>query len=274
MFSRTKLSDRQRKSWENDGFVIVKNCFDAETMKSARIFLDELWTNRARAQSPLTIDAFLGTNDARSGRQHFKDVPDDARSFVYKLNDAYLESSFIRDLALDRKLGKTLSELVGEEPCICNSLIFERGSQQNLHRDTYYMPPPEGSTLIATSICLEDVDPDAGPVQYVPGSHRLTPYRNPEGGRHVRSQFDQVEADIQMEQKLTGHPRDPEIFLGNAGDVLVWHEELVHGGTPIRNMNLTRKSLVTHYWGASSVNVDQRRRHNSGWYLKRDQQRV
>ena len=209
-------------------------------MTHARNFVDRLWSERASTLSPLTIDTFLGTSDARSGRIAFHSAPDDARQFVYKLNDAYLEHDFVRDLALAPKITRALTKLLGEAPCVCNSLIFERGSQQNLHVDTYYMPPPEGNRLIATSICLEDVHPEAGPVQYVRGSHKLNPYRNPEGGRHVRSQFDQVEADLQMDEKLAAHDQSPEAFLGRAGDVLIWHEELVHGGSPIVDMARTR----------------------------------
>ena len=180
----------------------------------------------------------------------------------------------MRDLALAPKITRALTKLLGEAPCICNSLIFERGSQQNLHVDTYYMPPPEGNRLIATSICLEDVHPEAGPVQYVRGSHKLRPYRNPEGGRHVRSQFDQVDADLQMDEKLAAHDQSPEPFLGNAGDVLIWHEELVHGGSPIIDMARTRMSLVTHYWGHSCVDAEKRLKHQEGWYLQREQQSV
>lgn len=262
------------KRFEKDGFIVLERCFSKATMRRARSFVDELWATRETSRSPLTIDAFLGTADPRSGRQRFSEVPDDAREFVYKLNDAYLEHEFIRDLALAPRITSTVTRLIGESPCICNSLIFERGSQQNLHVDTYYMPPPAGNTLIATSICLEDVHPEAGPVQYVPRSHTLPPYRNPDGGRHIRSAIDQVEADMQMEMKLAQHSEVAEPFLGRAGDVLIWHEELVHGGSPIIDMARTRMSLVTHYWGHQCVSEDARRAHGQGWYMQREQQKV
>ena len=68
-------------------------------MTEARAFIDEIWSSRETSHSPLTIDAYLGTDDPRSGRRWFSEVPDDAREFVYKLNDSYLEDEFIRDLA-------------------------------------------------------------------------------------------------------------------------------------------------------------------------------
>jgi len=31
------------------------------------------------------------------------------------------------------------------------------------------------------------------------------------------------------------------------GDVFLWHGMLVHGGSPVKNPALTRKSMVIHY---------------------------
>jgi hypothetical protein len=36
------------------------------------------------------------------------------------------------------------------------------------------------------------------------------------------------------------------LFSARAGDALIWHSDLVHGGNPISGI-ATRKSLVTHY---------------------------
>jgi ectoine hydroxylase-related dioxygenase (phytanoyl-CoA dioxygenase family) len=39
-----------------------------------------------------------------------------------------------------------------------------------------------------------------------------------------------------------------ETFVGNAGDVFIWHAQLYHGGKRILDYDQTRKTLVTHYW--------------------------
>jgi hypothetical protein len=36
------------------------------------------------------------------------------------------------------------------------------------------------------------------------------------------------------------------LFAARAGDALIWHSDLVHGGNPVSD-RATRKSLVTHY---------------------------
>ena len=38
------------------------------------------------------------------------------------------------------------------------------------------------------------------------------------------------------------------MFFPAVGDVLIWHAQLLHGGSPIKAADQTRTSLVTHYW--------------------------
>ena len=38
-----------------------------------------------------------------------------------------------------------------------------------------------------------------------------------------------------------------ERFVARKGDILVWHADLAHGGSPIRVEGRTRRSLVTHF---------------------------
>jgi hypothetical protein len=40
---------------------------------------------------------------------------------------------------------------------------------------------------------------------------------------------------------------EQRLFRPRRGDVLLWHADLAHGGSPIVTPGLTRKSLVTHY---------------------------
>jgi phytanoyl-CoA hydroxylase len=38
----------------------------------------------------------------------------------------------------------------------------------------------------------------------------------------------------------------PSIFLPKRGDLLIWHGALIHGGTPMQNPGLTRRSFICH----------------------------
>ena len=102
-------------------------------------------------------------------------------------------------------------------------------------------------TLDDDSIALEDVDPDAGPLRYYPGSHKIPPYRF-SNGRYNLNLDEKPQCIEYIEQQLINSGIEPLEFSAKKGDVFIWHAHLLHGGTPINNPSLTRKSLVTHYF--------------------------
>ncbi len=115
------------------------------------------------------------------------------------------------------------------------------------------MPPPVENKMAVTSICLEDVHPEAGPLVYHPGSHKLPPYRFSHCGIHaIENEMPACRAYVEEQLREANAKR--EVFLGEAGDVFVWHGQLLHGGTGIKDLKRTRKTLVTHYWRAQDWN--------------------
>jgi hypothetical protein len=155
----------------------IRQRFLAAFRKSVLInhLVDRLWAERSRPDNPLVIDVFIGTPDER--RIYFRDAPAPARDVPYKLNDLFLESTLVRDTITDPALCRILAGLLDCDPMVCNSLTFERGSEQGFHFDTFYMPAPVQNKMVATWIALEGVHRDAGPLQYCPGSHKTPPYR-------------------------------------------------------------------------------------------------
>src|SRR5207244_597547 len=102
---------------------------------------------------------------------------------------------------------------------------FERGSQQDYHFDTYYMPGPCTDGLVVSSVCLEDVHPDAGPLTYFPGSHEIPPYRFSHGALHAVVD-EMEEATDYARAEIAERGLQAQEFHGHAGDVFIWHEQL------------------------------------------------
>ncbi|HEX3528255.1 MAG TPA: phytanoyl-CoA dioxygenase family protein [Thermoanaerobaculia bacterium] len=143
-------------------------------------------------------------------------------------------------------------ELILGEPAVATqSLFFEYGSQQALHRDPVFVPTTPPSHLLAAWIALEDILPGCGPLVYVPGSHRL-PYYQFEPGeyRFDHSRYGEKESAAMAEhdrQQTAARGLTPETLLCKRGDVLIWHSSLLHGGAAVENPSLTRKSFVVHF---------------------------
>jgi ectoine hydroxylase-related dioxygenase (phytanoyl-CoA dioxygenase family) len=265
------LSVDQKRFWNENGFLVLPGFFSNDETKNLRDFIETCWNERHSDDNPIVIDSKL---DHVPIRKRLKDAEDSEKNSVYKLNDAFLISGIVRNAALDQRLTDVLEELCGGSVCICNSLIFERGSQQDLHVDTYYMPAPQGSRLIVTSICLENVAPEAGPVAYVPKSHLIPPFRNSSGTTHARDKQELDIANRYYQAQIAERGLPVEHFCGSEGDVLIWHEQLVHGGSEINDFSLTRKSLVTHYWRYEQLDGWDTLPHLSGHYLNREHQKV
>ncbi len=192
-----------------------------------------------------------------------------------KVNDLHLSVPNIRNLALSEKLVPILRELLGQVPVLCVSLLFQKGSSQPPHVNSIFMTPRTPGHLIATWMALEDVDADAGPLEYFPGSHLIEPYVFSTGQLHY------VPAELAQwsdyyDRKVKERELKRVVFDAKKGDVFIWHSDLLHGGAPVRNPSLTRKSLVFHYYSESDCReLGYELVEKSGAYwIKRDRQRV
>ena len=270
------LTRAQRRSWEDDGYLVLDGFLDVHAVDRLNAAVDRAWVSRRDPGNPLVADIWLDDLE-RAARMLLRDAPDESRAHPHKINDLYLVDPTVREITLSRPLHRVLRALIGGDVAICNSLNLEWGSQQPLHFDTYYMPAPDTDGLIVTSICLEDHLRDAGPLRYYPGSHRIPAYVFSDGGRR------EVPAEIELAQKhaldeIDKRGLEPTQFHGRAGDVFIWHEQLYHGGSPIADARRTRRTLVTHYWRCEGLelgpdsSLERIDRHR--WYVQRPHQPV
>ena len=260
------LTPGQRDHWLERGFLILPGFFEQERISALQQEIKALWDAGNDSLNPLVIDVLEGKLSGR--RLRMREAPSEAQSVSHKLNDLYLFSERCRAINLDTRLVSLLRELLSDEPVVINSLNFEKGSRQPFHFDTYYMPPPVAGGMAVSSVCMEDVHPDAGPLHYYPGSHRIPPYVFPHGG------INQADADLEpateyIRRAVEERGLEPETFCGQAGDVFLWHAQLYHGGSQINDPQRTRRSLVTHYWSRTGMDGHIARTADGGHYLDR-----
>jgi ectoine hydroxylase-related dioxygenase (phytanoyl-CoA dioxygenase family) len=242
------LTAGQVAQWNRDGFLILRDFMSPEDIARVKGVVDDEWANTAANDHE--IDVLSGAHAFRSFRM--AQAPEGARREVYKLNNLFARRSEIRQVALAPKLRKVCGQLLDGEPMICNSLNFERGSQQDLHIDTWYMPPPVEGMMVVASIAIDDVTADNGPMAYLPGSHLIPPYRFSDG--RLNENPDERElCRAYLRREIAARGLQEVEFRGKSGDVFLWHAQLLHGGRPIRDMTQTRSSLVVHYWRACDL---------------------
>ncbi|MBK9338209.1 MAG: phytanoyl-CoA dioxygenase family protein [Lewinellaceae bacterium] len=150
------------------------------------------------------------------------------------------------------KMLRLLSFLLGKPVIPFQSLSFVQGSEQRAHSDSIHMTTEPPGYLLATWTALEDCTADGGPLFYYPGSHRLPYIMAPDyasgntrftiGSNSNRRYEDKIEAIIRQ------HGLKKSVLLAKRGDVLIWHANLLHGGSAIERPGATRRSIVCHYF--------------------------
>jgi phytanoyl-CoA hydroxylase len=259
------LAPEQLDSWEANGFLALRGFVSSAEIARIRAVVDDEW--RRAPGNDHAVDVLSGEHAGRTFRM--SEAPPAARKEVYKLNNLFARRSEIRQVALSPRLRSVCAQLLEGEALICNSLNFERGSQQPFHIDTWYMPPPVDDRMVVASIALDDVDAGNGPVAYYPGSHRIPAYRFSTG------RLNEVPAEMHLcmahlEREIAARGLAPEEFHCKSGDVFIWHAQLLHGGRAIRDMARTRSSLVVHYWRAGDLDpAEVRRDPHAGAYIGR-----
>jgi hypothetical protein len=102
-------------------------------------------------------------------------------------------------------------------------------------------------------VAPEDISPDAGPLEYYPGSHTWPIIYNDKIGvfgatglaKGARSQ--ELYHDV-WQALVAKHGIKPQYFSPKKGEAVIWAANLLHGGSRQHDPNLTRWSQVTHYF--------------------------
>jgi phytanoyl-CoA hydroxylase len=141
-----------------------------------------------------------------------------------------------------------LSLVYERPPVVFQTMSMRKGSEEPLHIDTGPLSLTEPLTLAASWLALQDVVPRSGEFMYVPGSQRVPEVLNAGTGKAHHGDtiaYGKVLARISELCKERGLVT--EHFTAKKGDVLIWAADLMHGGAPIEDHAVTRKSLVAHF---------------------------
>lgn len=229
----------QFRCWKDFGYIILERAIEPD-------LLDEVWEAYERAIADGTVKLqpeSAGPDDPWPGR--FQDVHDKVPAFCRVMRHPTL-LHWIR-LLMER------------EPAPFQTITSHKGSQQREHSDSIHMTTYPIGYLSASWVAFEDIDPDSGPLVYYPGSHTLPYVFSKDVGiaeddyrtRGFETFYEKYEPRIQ--EIITEGRMEPHYFHAKKGDVLFWHANLIHGGSTRRNLRLSRRALVSHYFVKGAV---------------------
>jgi ectoine hydroxylase len=169
-----------------------------------------------------------------------------------KVMSAFQVSPIIDRYFRQPELLQLLSFILGKKILPFQTINFIEGSEQRAHSDSIHMTTEPQGYLIATWTALDDCHEGNGPLFYYPKSHCLPYIMSTDFdsgntplllGKHNNRRYeDRIQAFIE-ENNL-----EKAYFYAKKGDILLWHANLLHGGSPILQKGTTRRSMVSHYY--------------------------
>ncbi len=168
----------------------------------------------------------------------------------------YMYYEEIKHLCLYAPLSSVLKNLIGAPMGLHLNLTGYISTERAWHQDTFLNPPHVGGWYVAVWMALEDISPDSGPFQYVPGSHKWPELKR----EKVLAQLTEEERRSDMwptyseriltplfEEKIKESGLPVVTYLPKRGDVLIWHSRLTHQGSKPNVPGAQRKAIISHY---------------------------
>lgn len=173
-----------------------------------------------------------------------------------RLEQMHVHFPAIRDIWLYPPVHRFLSLVFDAPSRPCQSLVYVFGSQQDAHQDTIHLTPFPAGLMCGVWIALEDVRPGSGELLVYPGSHRLPRvYMHQVGCAKVDGDWSEFGAKVvgRWAELLRDSGIAPVPYLARRGQILVWHENLMHAGSVRRDPSLSRRSVVTHHFAEGVI---------------------
>jgi phytanoyl-CoA hydroxylase len=140
-------------------------------------------------------------------------------------------------------------------PCLYTSLFYERGSAQTPHRDTPVFSTRPEYFYFGVWVALEDANLANGALQVYRGGHKIPELDREAIALKRFGSLDEIPPtsndlwiDYQgaVEQGCKDAGLEVESLCVSAGDTVIWHPQLPHGGGPISDLTKSRFSFVMH----------------------------
>jgi ectoine hydroxylase-related dioxygenase (phytanoyl-CoA dioxygenase family) len=207
--------------YDTNGFYIAENLIKQEQLDA----YDDYWTNK--------VEAGLVSGGV------------DNHGFKMKTSrTSYLEQEEVINILC----GKSVNDLfidIDKAVALHMNLDYQSSTEKDWHQDTTLPQKIVGDNYTSVWIAMEDVHPDAGPLELVAGSHLWD--LDFETMYPVNKSYTTKSATILLQAEMEKRNAEIVTFLPKRGDALVWHGRLIHRGSVPKNKDITRKSLIGHY---------------------------
>ena len=209
--NRLLITERQVEKYNSDGYIVVENLIDAETLNELRQVTDDLV---AKARDTTEHTSTLDLDPSHTPK----------KPLVRRIKHPYFAHPFYRSFAAYPPIMTVLSALIGDDIRLrtggkVNLKLAGDGAAVEWHQDWAFYPHTNQDVL-AVGVLLDDMDADNGPLLVLPGSHRGPIYNHHSQGLFCGA------IDVKREGlNVSG----AQALHASAGAITLHHVRLVHG---------------------------------------------
>ena len=177
---------------------------------------------------------------------------------------AYMHNTDLLRLCTFKELAERIEMLLGEPGGCHLNLTGWTSTVREWHQDAYLSGDFIQDRYVAVWCALDDIHPDSGPYEYVPGSHLWGLFDSAKfvnycleqayftgtevSSGHWHKKSEQVLTPM-VEDKIRRDGLEVKKFLAKKGDLLLWCSRLLHQGGKPKVPGMIRKAVITHYSG-------------------------
>jgi ectoine hydroxylase-related dioxygenase (phytanoyl-CoA dioxygenase family) len=223
--------------YRTQGYVVAHGLFSPEETAALR---DHFMTYRPAKPS-----------DADDRTKNYKEETDPLKQYS-RLMQPHRSDEIALQWLIDTRINQWITAIEGSEPYAVQTMVYYKpaGSRgQALHQDQFYLRVQPG-TCIAAWMALDRCDEENGCLEVVPGTHDLPVLCTKDADLTVSFTGDTVDLP-------EGYAPVPVVM--EAGDVLFFNGQLVHGSFPNTSKDRFRRALIGHYIVGEAESV-------SEWY--------
>ena len=229
----SSLTQRQIEQYADDGYLVVENAIEPDTLTELQAVTDEL------------VASARGTEDHTSvldlDPSHTPERPR-----VRRIKHPYFAHPFYQSLAAYPGIMAALTPLIGENIRLrtggkINLKLAGDGAAIEWHQDWAFYPHTNQDVL-AVGVFLDDVGADNGPLMVIPGSQKGPVYDHHSQGVFCGA-IDVKRSGLDVSKAREIH--------GPAGAITIHHARLVHGSA-VNQSNRSRRILFYVYAAADA----------------------
>ena len=216
-----KLSTKQIKKYNEDGFVIIDNVIDEDFLNKVKLATTKI-VEKASLINNSNDQYDLADNHSRS------------KISVRRIKQPHSFDNTFKDLLYYPSVIQKVKSLLGSNFRLHNGKINLKspsaGDLVDWHQDWAFYPHSNDDVL-AVGIMLDDMTSENGSVLFIPGSHKGKIYNHHHNG-YFAGAIDVEKDNIDLSDAFE--------VTGKAGSITIHHARLLHASKPNNSNNMRR----------------------------------